>query len=95
MMKEHKNRNAVADAWKRIRNNVGMTCTTLALKRKRKSLMSTYRLYRKKYQDSFRSGASASEIFRSSWFAYELIYSLLAAVYNTINTEANELNSLF
>lgn len=99
-IKEHKNRNAVADAWERIRNNFGMTCTTLELKRKRESLMSTYRVYRKKYHDSIRSGASASEIFRSSWFAYELMDSFLAAVYNktdtnTINTEVSELNSLF
>nr|CAH7751752.1 unnamed protein product [Callosobruchus chinensis] len=61
-----------------------MTCTTLELKRKRESLMSTYRLYRKKYQDSIRSGASPSEIFRSSWFAYELMESFLAAVYNIL-----------
>nr|CAH7761707.1 unnamed protein product [Callosobruchus chinensis] len=35
MIKEHKNRNAVADAWERIRNNFGMTCTTRIKKKTR------------------------------------------------------------
>nr|CAH7730079.1 unnamed protein product [Callosobruchus chinensis] len=64
MIKQHKNRNAVADAWERIRNNFGMICTTLELKRKRESLMSTSRLYRKKYQDS-----SFTWLF-FCWFSY-------------------------
>lgn len=100
MIRDHKNRNAVADAWERIRNNFTMSCTITELNKKRESLMSTYRLYRKKTQDSVRSSASSSEIFQSSWFAYEFMDSFLAAVYNKsdtniINIEVSELNFLF
>lgn len=94
--RNHKNRNAVADAWQRIQQKFSMNCTILELKKKRESLMSTYRLYQKKTKESVRSGASTSEIFRSTWFAYELMDSFLGQVYNkkdtnTINTEVSGL----
>ncbi|KAF9412979.1 hypothetical protein HW555_002115 [Spodoptera exigua] len=57
--------------------------------------MSTYRLYRKKITDSTRSGSATDDIFKPNWFAYELMDSFLAPIYDksdtvTINTESME-----
>ncbi|CAH2012137.1 unnamed protein product [Acanthoscelides obtectus] len=62
-------------------------------KKEKRSLMSTYRLYRKKILDSTRSGSSVDDIFKPNWFAYDLMDSFLAPIYDktdtyTINTES-------
>ncbi|KAJ8937238.1 hypothetical protein NQ314_011993 [Rhamnusium bicolor] len=82
MIRDHKNRNAVADTWQRVKTNFSMPCTINEFKKKRESLMSTYRLYYKKTKESIRLGAATSEIFRSTWFAYELMDSFLGPIYN-------------
>lgn len=61
--------------------------------------MSSYRLHQKKTKDSIRSGASTDDIFRSTWFAYDLMDSFLGKIYNkkdnnTINTEVSELKQI-
>ncbi|CAK1589268.1 unnamed protein product [Parnassius mnemosyne] len=74
---------------------MGMNFSIEDLKKKRESLMSTYRLYRKKISDSTRSGSSTDDIFKPNWFAYELMDRFLAPIYDksdtvTINTETME-----
>lgn len=96
MAKQHKNRNAIADAWQRLQDSFSMGCSVADMKKKRESLMSTYRLYNKKIRDSIRSGVSTDDIYKTTWFAYELMDSFLGAVYNkldtyTINTEVSEI----
>lgn len=99
-VKDHKNRNAVADAWQRIQVSLGLKYAVAELKKKRESLMSTYRLYTKKIKDSIRSGASSDEVFKPTWFAYEFMDSFLGSLYNkmnttTINTEVSKKNCYF
>lgn len=47
------------------------------LKKKKDSLMSSYRTYRKKVRDSQRSGAGTSEIYKPIWFAFEMMDSFM------------------
>lgn len=97
---QHKNRNAVIDAWQRIQ--VGLNCqfAIAELKRKRESLMSTYRLHSRKIKESSHSGASTCELYTTNWFAYTLMDSFLGPVYNkndnvTINTEVSKIKQRY
>lgn len=83
----HKNKNKIHDAWMRI--SAIMDIPVPDLKKKRDSLMSSYRTYRKKVKDSIHSGASADDIYKPIWFAYDTMDSFLgegAACNKTINT---------
>lgn len=44
----HKNRNLVFDAWAAIANEMSVTCTIETLKKKKESLMATYRGLKKR-----------------------------------------------
>lgn len=85
--KEHKNKNKIHDAWTRISDILNIPVGEL--KKKKDSLMSSYRTYRKKVKDSTHSGASSSEIYKPIWFAYETMDSFLGEgvqCKQTINT---------
>lgn len=83
----HKNKNKLHDAWTRI--SAIMEIPVPDLKKKRDSLMSSYRTYRKKVKDSIHSGASTDEVYKPIWFAYETMDSFLGegvACNKTINS---------
>ncbi|KAL3278597.1 hypothetical protein HHI36_016139 [Cryptolaemus montrouzieri] len=73
--KEHKNKNKVNDAWMRI--SAIMDVPVADLKKKKDSLMSSYRTYKKKIKDSIISSADARDIYKPIWFAYEIMDSFL------------------
>jgi len=86
----HKNRNQVLDAWKRIEIKMGLPYSVADLKKKKESLMASFRNCLKKVQDSIKSGASADSIFKPSWFGYEKMSTFLrnkAALRETPSSE--------
>lgn len=90
----HKNRNKVADAWHEIKNQLGLLDVSIdMLKKKKESLMSTYRALKKKVLLSKKSGAGSDEIFKPNWFAYDVMDSFLCntgKIRQTLNTEVSE-----
>ncbi|CAH1998796.1 unnamed protein product [Acanthoscelides obtectus] len=85
---QYKNRNALSEAWERIRQSLSVNFTVQDLKRKKESLMATFRcLLKKKY--SIKSGAGPDEVYTPGWFAYNLMESFLGPVYkySTVVTE--------
>lgn len=89
--KGHKNRNNISDAWNRIRQNFSMPCTIEELKRKRNTLLTQYRDCLKKIKDSTKTGSSAEDIYKPSWFAFDALHAFMGDVYEyrvTISTEA-------
>lgn len=89
--RQHKNRNSVADAWERIKNSFSIKCSVSELKKKKESLMSTYRSHVGKRRQSQHSGSGADEVYQTTWFAFELMDAFLAPIYDrpsTTNTES-------
>ncbi|XP_066249248.1 uncharacterized protein [Euwallacea similis] len=69
---QHNNRNVVFDAWKRIERNMGGNYTVTDLKRKKDSLMASFRTRLKKVRLTIQNEAGADELYvKPSWFAYE------------------------
>nr|CAH7729541.1 unnamed protein product [Callosobruchus chinensis] len=66
----HKNRN-IYDAWKRIEVKMGHKYTVTELKKKKDSLMASFRACLNKVKQSLKSGAGTDEIYKPPWFAYE------------------------
>lgn len=86
----HKNRNEVTDAWKRILEGLQFNCTLTELKKKKDSLMASFRMLLNKKKCYIKSGNGTDEVFKPNWFAYETMENFLAPVYHcntTINTE--------
>lgn len=86
----HRNRNIVNDAWNEIQREFSMECTVDILKKKKESLMSTYRTLKKKVVASERSGAGQDDLYKPSWFAFSFMDGFLKNVGKirlTINTE--------
>ncbi|CAK1543826.1 unnamed protein product [Leptosia nina] len=67
----YKNRCQVSKAWERIRNNFGVRCSVTDLKKKKESLLTSYRSIKKKNLPEF----------RVSWFAFPLLDSFLGGKY--------------
>lgn len=86
----HKNRNAVQDAWKRIEEKISITCSTKDLKKKKDSLMATFRPLLTKVKATSGTGSGAAEVFKPTWFAYEKMDSFLRDVYKPRATENTE-----
>lgn len=73
----HKNRREVDQAWERIKHNLGIDCSISDLKKKKESLMSSYRLNKKKN----------SSTFSPTWFAYSIMDSFLGGKYEYDSNE--------
>ncbi|XP_072399248.1 uncharacterized protein [Diabrotica undecimpunctata] len=74
---DHKNRNLTHDAWKRIEINMGGRYSVDELKKKKDSLMSSFRFCHNKVKESTKSGAGTDDVYKPSWFAYEKMASFL------------------
>lgn len=88
----HKNKLKTHDAWTRISGI--MEIPVPDLKRKRDSLLSSYRSYKTKVKKSLSSGAGADDVYKPVWFAYELMDAFLSDTTKcnkTINTVSNTL----
>nr|XP_022907617.1 uncharacterized protein LOC111419095 [Onthophagus taurus] len=89
----HKNRNKVADAWNNIKASLRVDCSVAELKKKKESLMATFRPLLKKVRSSYKSGAGTGELYKPNWFAYEAMANFLQPVNlprETINTSIDE-----
>ncbi|CAH2208699.1 jg26511 [Pararge aegeria aegeria] len=74
-LKDYKNKLKSHDAWMRI--STVMEIPIADLKKKKDSLMSSYRSYKGKVKKSVQSGAGADEIYQPIWFAYEAMDAFL------------------
>lgn len=86
----HRNRNKVGDAWQRLHDALGLNCSVNDLKKKKDSLMSSFRMLLNKKKKCIKSGMGADELFKPNWFAFQTMEKFLAPVYHcnpTINTE--------
>ena len=86
----HKNRTAVDDAWKRIEASLNMKGSVQELKKKKESLMASFRPLLNKVKASMKTRKDADEVYRPSWFAYETMAKFLDGVYqprSTMNTK--------
>lgn len=84
----HKDKKHLHDAWVRISEQVELSVPEL--KKKRDSMMATYRGHLRKIKNSQKSGAGAEAVYRPIWFAFDLMNSFLQQLYEckkTTNTE--------
>ncbi|XP_011552565.3 uncharacterized protein LOC105384090 [Plutella xylostella] len=74
----HRNRSEVSDGWLRIQNAISINCTVSDLKKKKESLMTSFRMHtnKKKRQESY----------RPTWFAYPVMASFLSGKYECDNS---------
>ncbi|RVE42445.1 hypothetical protein evm_012902 [Chilo suppressalis] len=90
-LKNYKNKLKQHDAWMRI--STVMEIPVDELKKKKDSLMSSYRSYKGKVKKSVQSGAGADEIYEPTWFAYEAMNAFLGDTLTckkNMNTETEE-----
>lgn len=88
----HKNRNDVYDAWKRIELKMGQKYSVTELKKKKDSLMASFRACLNKVRQSLKNGAGTEEVYKPQWFAFEKMAGFLRDKdYQkiAINTEVN------
>ncbi|XP_063622374.1 uncharacterized protein LOC134794492 [Cydia splendana] len=81
----HRSRKLVSQAWKRIQNNFSLSCPVEELKRKRNSLLTQYRdiLRRIKESQQKASDGEDQEIYKPSWFAFDVMNSYLSNLYES------------
>lgn len=77
---QYKDRKENVDAW--IRLSESLQIPIPELKKKKDSLMATFRGHKRKKEASIRSGATGSDIYKPIWFAYEIMESFLAPEIN-------------
>lgn len=91
----HKNRNELYDAWKRIENKMGNKFSVTELKKKKDSLMASFRTCLKKVKDSCKSGAGTSDIYKPNWFAYAAMERFLRDKNQPRQTLSSEVIPIF
>lgn len=74
----HKDRKNVYAAWLRL--SEGLQRSVKELKRKKDSLMATFRSQLRKKKASIRYGASEADIYKPVWFAYDFMEAFLVPV---------------
>ncbi|KAL4126396.1 hypothetical protein QTP88_010618 [Uroleucon formosanum] len=84
----------VHDAWKEIESKLSFKTDVTELKKKKDSLMATYRKLSKKIKASKGTGSGADEVFKPDWFAYNAMIFLgdIYEVKKTISTEFGSKN---
>lgn len=87
---DHKDRNMIHDAWKRIQGSLSVECSLTDLKKKKENLMATYRKLAFKVKNSTKSGAGSKEAYRPEWFAYEKMASFLHSIYTPRKTKTSD-----
>ncbi|KAJ0177632.1 hypothetical protein K1T71_006505 [Dendrolimus kikuchii] len=82
----HRNRSEIVAAWIRIQSSLSINCSVIDLKKKKESLMTSFRMHfnKKKSQIGY----------RTTWFAYELMESFLGGKYEC-DSSTNQLDQEF
>ncbi|XP_045495297.1 uncharacterized protein LOC123701491 [Colias croceus] len=84
----HKNKNKVNDAWIRIADKIYIPINEL--KKKKESLMTTFRMHQKRKTKSIKSGMGEDELYIPIWPYYDPLEAFLKDIYvcsSVINTE--------
>ncbi|XP_061714111.1 uncharacterized protein LOC133522709 [Cydia pomonella] len=92
----HRNRTLVSEAWNRIQNNFSLSCPVEELKRKRNSLLTQYRDILRRIKESQRKASEGDghEIYKPSWFAFDVMNSYLSHLYESpVTVKPEELAS--
>ncbi|CAK1587199.1 unnamed protein product [Parnassius mnemosyne] len=93
---EHKNKNDQHDAWLRIQMNLkNGTMQLKEIKKKKDTLMGTYRKLRSKVSQSVKSGSGADEIYKPDWPFYSVMAQFLDDVYYPRKTKNSEVSKYF
>ncbi len=94
----HKNRNLLNDAWQNIAAEFSGKMSVAQLKKKKESLMSTYRACKKKVFETDSSGAGTGDVYTPTWFAYDAINRFLRATGQkraSMSTEVNLIHNYY
>lgn len=86
----HKNRNDIHDAWRAIQQQLKFKGSISDLKKKKDSLMASFRACHNKVLKSIKSGTGTEDVYKPNWFAYDRMASFLRNTNSprqTINTE--------
>lgn len=87
----HKIRNHVHDVWGRISKNLSAGEYSISeLKKKKDSLMGTFRKLSLKVKASKRTGSGTDGVFKPEWFAYEHMARFLHGVFQPRQTKNAE-----
>lgn len=86
---QHKIRK-VQDAWDSISRNLSQKYSINDLKKKKDSLMATYRKLINKVKASKKAGAGSDSTFKPEWFAYEVMARFLHGVCQPHTTKSSE-----
>lgn len=87
---EHKNRIKLNEAWLDLQREFDASIPILELKKKKESLMSSYRPLRRKVVESECTASCPGEVFKPSWYAFEAIDRIMSTREErtkTINSE--------
>ncbi|XP_050424209.1 uncharacterized protein LOC126835579 [Adelges cooleyi] len=89
----HKDKKKINHAWARLAGQLG--CSTAELKKKKDSLMASFRSHLRKKKASIHSGADANDVYTPIWFAYERMESFLAPIYKCQTTASARDDTFF
>jgi len=92
---KHRDRNAVSDAWSNIQKSFSLQYTVQELKKKKESLMSTFRPLLSKVKGSMKTGSSAEDVYKPNWFAYETMAKFLFGACQPRSTISTQVHILF
>lgn len=80
---QHKNRIENNNAWLRIQSSLSIHCSVVDLKKKKESLMTSFRMHLKRKLKS-------QDGYSTTWFAYPIMESFLGGKYECDNTNQLE-----
>lgn len=86
----HKNRSRLNDAWVNVSREFSMDVSVNELRKKKESLMATYRSLSKKVRESETTGSGSKDVYVPSWFAYDAIDRFIRVTSNkkpSLNSE--------
>ncbi|KRT82118.1 Myb/SANT-like transcription factor [Oryctes borbonicus] len=89
----HRSRNEVKQSWERIQTSFSVECSVDLLKKKKDSLMATFRPLISKVKKSMKQGSL--DVYKPSWFAYEKMARFLLPIYlaGEMTTDAEEIQN--
>lgn len=92
---QNKNRKVVNDAWLRIQSSLGTECSITDLKKKKESLMATFRPLLNKLKASKKASNSTDEVYTPTWFAFDTMAKFLQGIYQPRSITNKEVRCIF
>jgi len=91
---QHKSRNSVNDSWENISKNLSVPYSISDLKKKKDSLMATFRKLHNRVKSSKKTGSGLDDIYKPNWFAYEAMTKFLHSVNEPNTTKSSEVKCI-